>query len=199
MSEHLAGEGALERRRTGWDIVLGIAVVVAGAVVLGHVATASLVSILFTGWMALIGGIVLVVGAIVGWRSGARRSDLLAGVLFVILGIGFLRNPGAGLLVLTLLAGSLLVLGGVARVAAAFEAEAPRAMLFVNGIVTFLLGLLILLRWPVSALWLLGTIIGVQLLIDGVTLAVAGRLRPVRPPRAITPPPGPASPEVPAT
>ena len=144
---------------------------------LGHVAVASLVSILFVGWMLLAGGILLAVSALVGWKDPAHRWDLASGAVLVLLGIGFVRNPGVGLLVLTLLAGSLLMLGGVVRLVAAFQDGSPRTILVVNGVVTILLGLLILAQWPVSAVWFLGTILGVQLVLDGLTVALLGRIR----------------------
>jgi uncharacterized membrane protein HdeD (DUF308 family) len=167
---------AAERRRSPWDIVLGVLLVIGGAVVLAHVAVASLVSILLIGWVLVAGGIALAVMGVVGWSTG-RRWDLVAGALLLVMGVGFLRNPGSGLLVLTLLAGSLLVVGGVVRGVAAFQPGAPRAALLINGVLTLLLGLMVLNQWPVSALWFLGTIIGVQLLVDGVTTALSGRIR----------------------
>jgi uncharacterized membrane protein HdeD (DUF308 family) len=179
-SDTHVGSPTLEHRRTSWDIVLGLLLVIAGALVLGHVAIASLVSILFIGWLLVAGGIALAVSALVGWKSSGRRWDLVAGALLVVLGAGFLRNPGAGLLVLTLLAGSLLIVGGIIRIVAAFQPGSPRAVLLVNGVVTLLLGLMVLNRWPVSAAWFLGTILGVQLLLDGFTTALSGRIRVAR-------------------
>lgn len=169
------------RRRTPWDLVLGLLSVLAGFLVLGHVAAASLVSILFIGWMLIAGGIVIAASALLSWSDPAHRMDLVSGALLVILGIGLVRNPGTGLLVLTLLAGSLLLLGGVVRVVASFQTGAPRMVLLVNGTVTILLGMLVLVRWPVSALWFLGTVLGVQLVLDGITLAIVGRVRVLPP------------------
>jgi uncharacterized membrane protein HdeD (DUF308 family) len=179
-SDTNVGSPTLEHRRTRWDIVLGVLSAIAGAVVLAHVAIASLVSILFIGWMLVVGGFTLAVTALLGWNAG-RRWDLAAGALLVVLGFGFLRNPGAGLLVLTLLAGSLLIVGGVIRIVAAFQPGAPRAALVVNGVITLLFGLMVLNQWPVSALWFLGTILGVQLILDGFTTALSGRIRVTRP------------------
>ena len=167
----------LERRRTTWDVVFGVLSVIAGAVALGHVAIAGLVSVLFLGWTLLIGGIVLVVSALAGWSSPARRWNLASGALLLILGLGFVRNPGVGLAVLTLLAGSLLLVGGIVRLVAAFQPGSPRGLLLVNGGITVLLGFLILNRWPVSALWFLGTVLGIQLILDGITTATTGRFR----------------------
>jgi membrane protein HdeD len=179
----------LQRRRTSWDLVLGALSALAGVFVLGHVAFASLVSILFVGWMLLVGGIVLAISAVVGWSDPTHRWDLASGALLAILGLGLVRNPGVGLLVLTLLAGSLLLLGGVVRLVAAFQDGAPRAVLAINGIVTILLGMMVLLNWPVSAVWFLGTILGVQLVLDGITLAAVGRIRVVpAPPTGVAAP-----------
>jgi membrane protein HdeD len=168
-----------EHRRTIWDVVLGVITVIAGGIVLGHVAVASLVSILFIGWMLLIGGIALVVSGLVGWKQPAQRWNLATGAILGILGFGFVRNPGAGLLVLTLLAGSLLLAAGVIRLIAAFQPAAPRAVLLFNGVVTLILGFMVVNSWPSSALWLLGTILGVQMVVDGLTTAIVGRVRPV--------------------
>jgi membrane protein HdeD len=169
----------LERSRTGWDVVLGVLSVLAGAIALGHVALAGAISVLLLGWTVLFGGVALAVGAVVGWKDPRRRWDLPLGALLFLLGLGFVRNPGVGLLTLTLLAGSLLLVGGVLRLIAAFQPDAPRGLLLFSGTVTLLLGLMVLNRWPVSALWFLGTVLGVELILDGITTAVSGRLRPV--------------------
>lgn len=172
----------LQRRRTFWDVVLGLITVIAGVVVLGHVALAGLVSILFVGWMLLVSGLAVTLSGIVGWRQATQRWNVAAGAILAILGLGFVRNPGAGLLVLTLLAGSLLLAGGVIRLIAAFQPGAPRLVLLLNGVVTLALGFMVVSQWPSSALWLLGTILGVQLLVDGLTTATVGRVRLVEPP-----------------
>lgn len=167
----------LERQRTGWDLLFGGLSVLAGVIVLSHVALASVISVLFTGWMLLVGGIVLAVGAIVNWSDHARRWNLAYGALIGVLGFGFVRNPGIGLLALTLLAGSLLLVGGILRVVLAFQPGMPRAVLLLSGGITLLLAVLILSGFPASALWFLGTVLGVQLVIDGVTTLLIGRVR----------------------
>ncbi len=170
----------LERRRTGWDIPLGVLSVIAGGIALSHVALASVISVVFLGWTILLGGVVLAFNGVIGWRDAHRRWDLALGALLFLLGLGFLRNPDVGLLTLTLLAGSLLLVGGFVRIIAAFQPDAPRGLLLFSGSVTLLLGFLVLNQWPVSAIWFLGTILGIELILDGITTAITGRLRPVR-------------------
>jgi uncharacterized membrane protein HdeD (DUF308 family) len=168
-----------ERRRTGWDIVFGVLSIIAGIFALGHVALASAISVLFLGWTILLGGVALAISALVGWKDPGRRWDLAFGGLLFLLGLGFVRNPGVGLLTLTLLAGSLLLVGGLVRIVAAFQPGAPRALLLLSGGVTLLLGFMVLNQWPVSALWFLGTVLGIELILDGITTTISGRPRPV--------------------
>lgn len=170
---------SFERRRTGWDIIFGILSVLAGIFALGHVALAGAISVLVLGWTILFGGVALAISAIAGWKDAGRRWDLALGALLVLLGLGFVRNPGVGLLTLTLLAGSLLLVGGIIRIVAAFQPGAPRGLLLFSGAVTLLLGFMVLNRWPVSALWFLGTMLGIHLILEGITTAVSGRIRPV--------------------
>lgn len=167
----------LERQRTGWDLFFGALSVIAGLIVLSHVALASVISVLFTGWMLLVGGAVLAVGALVNWSDHERRWNLAYGTLLGILGFGFVSNPGIGLLTLTLLAGSLLLVGGMLRVVLAFQPGMPRGVLLSSGAITLVLAGLILTGWPASALWFLGTVLGVQLVLDGLTTALMGRIR----------------------
>ncbi len=169
-----------ERRRTGWDVVFGVLSVVAGIIALGHVAIAGAISVLFLGWTILLGGLALAISGIVGWKDSRRRWDLPFGALLFLLGLGFVRNPGVGMLTLTLLAGSLLLVGGILRLVAAFQPDAPRALLLLSGTVTLVLGFMVLNQWPVSALWFLGTVLGIQLILDGMTTAISGRIRPAK-------------------
>ena len=182
MSSSNLARASLQQVRTGWDVTFGVLTVLAGFVVLGHVAVASLVSVLFLGWLLVIGGLLLIMRALIAWREAANWWGLVSGGAIGLLGILMVRNPAESLLVLTLLAGSLLFVGGIARIAAALQEGAPRTLLLVSGVATLALAVLILTRFPVSALWYIGTLLGVTLIVDGVTTALTGRLRPVASP-----------------
>ncbi|MFP4233902.1 MAG: DUF308 domain-containing protein [Nitriliruptoraceae bacterium] len=167
----------LERRRTGWDALLGGLTVVAGVVILGHTSLASRVSVLFVGWMLLVAGVVLAGAAALGWSDAARRWNLLFGVLAGVVGAGFVANPGAALATLTWVAGSLLLLAGVLRLVLAFQPGTPTGILLYGGTVELVLGALLLLAWPGSARWFLGAALGVQLVVDGTSTLLLGRWR----------------------
>lgn len=169
----------LTRKRTWWDVVLGVLIALAGIVILGHVALASLVSILFMAWFILFAGLLAIVWAVAAWGEPGHWWGIVTGGALAVLGIVMLRNPGESLLVFTLLAGALLIVAGLTRIVAGFQAGAPRGLLLVSGAVTLLLGVLILFEFPLSAAWYLGVVLGVSMLIDGLSAAIVGRYRPV--------------------
>src|SRR4051812_50168662 len=106
----MTGEGMTEvevrRRRTGWDVVMGVLVLIAGLVVLGNVVFATVVSVLFIGWMAIIGGVVALVGAFMRLGKGGFWPIALGGGVVLVLGVVVGRRPGIGGLALTPLPGA---------------------------------------------------------------------------------------------
>jgi uncharacterized membrane protein HdeD (DUF308 family) len=167
----------IERRRSGWDVVLGILLVVAGLIILGHTVVATAISVLLIGWTALIAGLLTVVGALFRIGRGGFWSTALSGGLLLVLGIVFLRNPAAAALTLTLVAGSLFLVGGITRIIASFQMPAYRLALLLGGIASLVLGLIVLFNLVGATLTLLGVLVGVQALIDGITILLVGRVR----------------------
>lgn len=171
----------LEQRRTGGDIVVGILLVIAGIILLGNVVFATAVSVLLLGWTALISGMVLVVGTLLRIRSGASWAVALGGVVLAVLGVFILRNPAIGALTLTLLGGSLFLTTGLVRVFGGFVVPEARVVLVSSGVISVVLGLWVLLNLTTATLILLGTLLAVQTLLEGVTMIAVGRLRPRKP------------------
>lgn len=176
MSTSSTGTG-LVVRRTPWDVVLGILIVLAGIVLLGNVVFTTAVSVLFLGWTALISGIVLVVAAIVRLRSGGFWSAALGGAILAAVGLFMLRNPVIGALSLTLMAGAMFFASGLTRVIAAGQAKEARWLLVFSGLISIALGLWVLFNIGTATLTLLGTLVGIQTLLEGLTLIMVGRLR----------------------
>jgi uncharacterized membrane protein HdeD (DUF308 family) len=166
----------IQRQRTGWDIVWGILLVVLGLVVLAHVVLATVVSVLFLGWFAVAAGVVELIAALFRIGRGGFWAAALSGGVLLVLGLMILRHPAAGALTLTLLAGALFLAGGITRIVTAFEAQASRALLLISGIASAVLGLIVLFDVWRATFTLLGTLLGIEALIDGVSLLVFGRV-----------------------
>lgn len=169
----------LTPQRTAWDVILGILVVVAGIVLLGNTVVATAISVLFLGWMALTAGIVLVIASLFRIRSGGVWSAILGGAMLVVLGLFILRNPLVGAVTLTLIAGAMFFTSGITRVVGALQTTEGKALLIVSGLISIGLGLWVLFNLGTATLTLLGVLVGVQTLVEGLTLIFVGRLRPV--------------------
>lgn len=171
------GIPTLERRHTGWDIVFGALLVIAGIVILGNVAVATTVSVVFLGWMVLLAGAILVLGALVQIRSGGSWSMAFGGAILAVLGLFIVRNPEIGAATLTLLAGAMFLASGLARVFLSFQLSQARWPLVLSGVVSMALGLIVLLNMATATQTLLGILLGIQALLEGITLMVIGRTR----------------------
>lgn len=168
-----------EQRRTGWDIIFGALLLIAGFIVLGNAVIATAVSVYFVGWMAVISGAVLLIGSFFRIKSGGFWSAALGGALLLVLGVFVLRNPLIGAVSLTLLAGSLFLTGGLMRIVVAFQVEDGRWLLIISGAISVVLGLFVLFNIAAATLTLLGVLLGVQTLVEGITLMIVGRSRRV--------------------
>jgi uncharacterized membrane protein HdeD (DUF308 family) len=171
------GELVPRRRRTGADIALGVLLIVAGIVILGDVVLATIISVRLLGWMALIAGILLAAGAFAKMRSGGFWSAAFGGVVLIVLGLFILRNPLMGALTITLLTGALFLSTGLARIAGAGHFGPDRWLIVISGIISVGLGLFVLFNIVSASLTLVGVLLGIQTLIEGMTLLVAGRVR----------------------
>lgn len=167
----------LELRRTGWDVVLGAVLALGGLVILGYASFVTTVSVLFMGWLLLIAGVVGLVASFFRIGKGGFWSAALTGAFLTVLGLFFLRDTEAAATTLTLIAGVIFLTGGVVRLAAAAQDSVFRIPLLFAGIVSTALGLIVLLNLFDASYVLLGVLLGVQVLVDGITMMLIGRWR----------------------
>ncbi len=167
------------RRHSGWFLALGIILIILGIIALAYVVLATIVSVLVFGILLLIGGVIELIHAFRTHRWGGFFLHLLTGLLGIVVGWMFVRHPVAGALTLTLLLGAFFLVEGIFRLAGAFFLRFPRwGWAVFGGMITGVLGILLLLQWPVSALWFIGLAIGIDMIFRGwawVMLALIAR------------------------
>lgn len=158
------------RSKSGWIVALGVVYVIAGLIALSSVVFATRVTVFVVGIMMLISGIAEVVNAFQFKSWGKFLIWLLLGALYIVAGLLTFENPLLAAAVLTLLLGMALVISGVMRIVLALSMREGMMWMSVllSGIVTLLLGLIILAHWPVSSLFVLGMLLGIDLLIIGI-------------------------------
>jgi len=164
--------------KCSWIIALGVVYSIAGVIALGSVMMATAASVLIVGVMMIVAGVAEIINAFQckGW--GRFLVWALLGVLYIVAGFITFENPLLAAVVLTLLLGASLVASGIVRIILAFsmKREQPWIWLLLSSIVTLLLGVLILARWPVSSVYVLGIFLGVDLVMAGtgwIVLALA--------------------------
>lgn len=157
------------RAKSGWIVALGVVYLLAGFVALGSVVLATVASVLIVGVMMVVAGVVEVFSAFQIKSWGKFLLWVLLGVLYIIAGFVTFRNPLLAAALLTLILGASLLASGVMRIILAFsmKQEAPWIWVLVSGVITLLLGLLILAHWPVSSLYILGLFLGIDLIMAG--------------------------------
>jgi uncharacterized membrane protein HdeD (DUF308 family) len=142
-------------------------VMVLGVVALGDTIMVTLVSVVVLGWLLILSAIFHAVQWFRG-RNQRHYLDLLGFVLDLVVGAILLSNPAVGALTLTLVLAVFFLVGGLMRAFGALSSDVPhRAWAVLDGAIAALLGVLLWIHWPSSALWFIGFAIGVELIFRG--------------------------------
>jgi uncharacterized membrane protein HdeD (DUF308 family) len=159
------------RAKWGWIVALGVLYTMAGFIALGSVMMATVASVFLVGVMMLIAGLGEVVGAFQMKSWGKFILWVLLGALYIVAGFSAFENPLLAAAFLTLLLGAALVASGIMRVFLAFSMKAQTMWVWVliSGVVTLLLGVVILAHWPFSSLYILGLFLGIDLIFAGTS------------------------------
>ncbi|HVY97652.1 MAG TPA: HdeD family acid-resistance protein [Solirubrobacterales bacterium] len=151
---------------------VGIAAIVIGCIAILVPAVAAVGTAIFIGWILLIVGGFLVAGAFTSPSAGGVIWRLLWAVLTVIVGVWLIVEPHNGTLTLTLVLGIYFLLMGITRITVAFMGRGqPNAGLVgLSGVAGLLIGILVLVKFPSSADWAIGLLVGIDLIFAGWTL-----------------------------
>ena len=157
------------RPKWGWIVALGVVYIIAGFIALGSVMMATVASVLVVGAMMIVAGVTEVIGAFQMKSWGKFLIWALLGVLYVIAGFLTFENPLFAAVLLTLFLGASLIASGAVRLFLAFsmKRESPWIWVALSAVITLLLGLLILARWPVNSVYILGLFLGIDLIFAG--------------------------------
>lgn len=163
------------RSSWGWFLVLGILLMILGAIcIIGNV-TATFATVLAFGWLLLISGIIALVQAFYTRNWSGFFIHLLSALFRGFTGYLLIRYPLAGAASLTLILASFFVVSGMFRAIAAGMMKFPRwGWAVFSGIVSVALGIILLAQMPLSSIWFIGFAIGVDLIFDGASLVGFG-------------------------
>ena len=159
-------------------MVFGVALIVLGAVaVLAPVFAGSAVVIII-GIVLLVSGVGQFIHGVKAESWGAKMMPLVLGVITGLCGILVIGHPLLGLEFLTLLLAVFFVVEGFWKIVSSFSYRSAPGWIWVlfSGAVSLLLGLLIWSQWPLSGMWAVGLLVGIDLLLTGISMvALASR------------------------
>lgn len=164
------------RRHWGLFLVQGLVMLVLGLLALARPMIATIAVELFAAWQFLIGGIVGLAGVFTAWKTPGFVWALIRAVMAILIGILLLWRPIAGVLTLTLLLAAFFAAEGIAYIIASITQRAalPGSWLWVllSGVIDLILAAIIISGWPGTAAWVLGLMVGINLIMSGVALVV---------------------------
>jgi uncharacterized membrane protein HdeD (DUF308 family) len=170
------------RHHWGWLLALGLVQIVLGTIAICVPIIGTVASAIFVGWLFLAAGVAQVVHSFQGRGAKGFFLHLLSGLLYLAAGGMIVLYPMSGALTLTLfLAAFLLVEGGV-RMWLGFHLRPAEGWgwVLVSGVLGVFAGAIIWSQLPSSAIWALGTLVGINFLFSGVSLvSLALRARSV--------------------
>ena len=160
------------RRHSLWYLVQGALMVLGGVLALVYPIVSSVAVVLFLGWILILSGVVQGFSLIGAKDVPHFWLQLVSVVLSVIVGVLFIRHPGEGLLTLTLLLIVFFMVEGFSKLIFALTIRPfPNwGWVLASGVIGILLSFYIWANLPVTAIWLLGVLIGIQLICEGAAL-----------------------------
>ena len=164
----------------GWFVALGILALVAGLGALALTALATVTAVLVIGIIVMVVGIAEIV---TGFRARSWGQTIyweVSGIFYVVAGFFAWDEPASASVIITLLLGAGLLATGVVRAVTGFRLHDARVRnpLILSGAVTALLGVIIVTGWPANSLFVVGMLLGIELVFSGITwIFFALRLR----------------------
>jgi uncharacterized membrane protein HdeD (DUF308 family) len=162
---------AVGRSSSTISILWGALLIVLGIMAMSAPFLAAVAASVVVAWLIMFAGAVHIALAFRTHGAGSVIWRLLVGVAYLAFGGYMILFPVLSVVSLTLVLASLFVIEGVLNLVLYFKMRALHGSIWVlvDGIITLLLGLMIYMQWPSSSLWAIGILVGVSMMISGVT------------------------------
>ena len=159
------------RKRSDWAMVMGVVTVIAGAFMILYPFATTTATTIFFGWSLIVAAIANFIFAFSAPSPGPFFVKVLLAIVYGVAGVGLVVNPILGAAALTVALGTMLVVqsGIELSVAILYRKELPWGWMLLDALVSLALGLMIVFQWPVSSIWVVGTMVGAGVVFAGIT------------------------------
>jgi uncharacterized membrane protein HdeD (DUF308 family) len=163
------------RDKWWWAVLLGVGLFVLGIFAIGSAIFVSAAAVVLFGVLLLMGGVGQLISAFWAGKWSGFLLQLLIGILYIVVGILIVDAPMETAVALTLLIAAFLIVVGIFRIVASMVLQFPGwGWQLLNGLVTLLLGVLILKGWPATGFVIIGLFIGIEMMFNGLSWAMLG-------------------------
>ena len=168
------------KKKWGWLLALGVLLIVLGTVGLWMSFAMTLATVIMFGALLMVGGVFQLLNAfqIKAWKSVLWHVSIA--LLYIAAGIVIFTDPVFASLSLTIALAWILIAVGLLRILMALQLRPASGWVWplVSGVISILLGAMILAQWPTSGLWVIGLFVAIEMIVNGwssVFIALAAR------------------------
>jgi uncharacterized membrane protein HdeD (DUF308 family) len=160
--------------RTGF-LISGILFTILGLLALRYSYASTIIGVQILGAFYTAAGLAELFYA---FKSSGTKSVLwrfALGIIYLAIGLFMLIKPLANAVSLTLILSLLIAATGIYRIYDAIVHNVPyRIWRIINGIISIIIGIMLWMQWPYSGIWFIGMLLGIELLVSGLTsIAIA--------------------------
>ncbi|STX55629.1 HdeD protein [Legionella beliardensis] len=167
---HLS-EAKTLKHHWGWYLSLGILLLLLGCIGLGMEIALTIVSMYFFAALLMISGLSHIADALRYIRLKGAFWKILISIFYLITAIIILYNPLLASTIFTALLAWTLIIIGVTRIVMSISLRDMKGWgwILLAGLISLILGILILSHWPMSGLWVIGVFIAIDMIVSGWT------------------------------
>jgi uncharacterized membrane protein HdeD (DUF308 family) len=162
---------AITNQLPRWSILWAVVLIILGLLAIGLPLATSFDVVLVIGWLLVLSGGTQALHAFQSKGIGSILWKLVVALLYFGAGMFFLAHPLLGIASLTLAIGIFFLAEAAMDFVMYFKARKSlgSGWILFDGIGTLILGLLIWRQWPGSSTWAIGTLVGISILMTGIT------------------------------
>jgi uncharacterized membrane protein HdeD (DUF308 family) len=159
------------KKASGWAIAFAILIIIAGIVAITLPFASGIAITIVIGWLLVVSGVFHIADAFHAKGAGSFAWRFLVGLVFIVGGLDIAFVPLRGLLTLTFVLSIILLVQGVIGIVSFFRHRTMHGAGWVlfNALVTLLLGGIIWWDGPGAAVWVIGTLVGINLIFSGIS------------------------------
>ena len=156
-----------------WLLLYGVLLTVCGAVAIVFPVLASVTAMVVLGVVLMIAGIVTIIAAFWAGKWSGVLVQMFVGIVYLVVGLLIRETPLQSAITMTMFVAAFFIVAGGFRVLAALVVRFPYwGWALLNGVITLLLGVIIVRHFPQDRFWVLGLLIGLEMLFNGWTWIV---------------------------